>query len=183
MIERLFSFILLILLLPIILIITIIILLDDGFPILFIQKRIGKNNEYFQIYQFRTMLTETPDVATHLLNNKKNIFTKVGPFIRKYSLDELPQLLNILKGDIAFIGPRPALFNQNDLIQLRTEKGIHRLMPGITGWAQVNGRDELSLLSKVELDHYYLTNKSLALDFKIILLTIKKVIKAEGVIL
>ena len=133
------------------------------------------------ITRFRTMLKNTPDIPTHLVINKKNLFTKTGSFLRKYSIDELPQLINIIKGDLVFIGPRPALYNQEDLIKLRTKKNIHQLAPGLTGWAQVNGRDELSIADKVKMDYFYLKNKSVSLDIKILFLTAKKVLKAEDV--
>jgi len=127
------------------------------------------------------MHVDTPPVATHLLKNPKDFLTPVGAFLRKFSLDELPQLWSILKGDMSFIGPRPALYNQDDLIKLRTEKGIHRLIPGITGWAQVNGRDDLPIPVKVEFEEYYLKNRSLLLDFKILWMTFIKVLKKEGI--
>lgn len=131
--------------------------------------------------KFRTMRTDTPDVATHLLKNPHEYLTPIGSFLRKYSLDELPQIWSIIKGDMSFIGPRPALYNQDDLIKLRTEKGIHRLVPGITGWAQVNGRDDLPIPVKVEFDEYYLKNRSLLLDLEILWMTFIKVLKKEGV--
>ncbi len=155
--------------------------IDDGLPILFKQRRIGKNNNHFWIYKFRTMKKDTPNIATHLLHNEGSFYTTIGPFLRKLSLDELPQLINILKGDMKFIGPRPALYNQDDLVLLRTKTGIHNLMPGVTGWAQVNGRDELSIPDKVKMDEFYLKNESLWLDVKILLMTISKVFKMEGV--
>ena len=154
---------------------------DDGFPIFFRQKRVGKNNKLFFIYKFRTMKLDTPDIATHLLKDGVSKYTFFGPFLRKYSLDELPQLFNLIKGDMAFIGPRPALYNQKDLIQLRTKVGVDKLLPGVTGWAQINGRDELSIEEKVEMDFFYLNNKSMLLDMKILFLTFIKVFKAEGV--
>ena len=129
------------------------------------------------------MKKDTPDLATHLLDNKQNVYTKIGPYLRRYSLDEIPQLLNIVKGDICFIGPRPALYNQKDLIKLRQEKGIHSFLPGVTGWAQINGRDKVSIQEKVRLDNYYVKNKSFLLDIKIIFLTIKKVLVADGVLI
>tara|TARA_B100001250_G_scaffold386960_1_gene383932 strand:- start:417 stop:962 length:546 start_codon:yes stop_codon:yes gene_type:complete len=179
--NKLISFILLLIFSPILLILSIIILLDDGFPILFKQKRIGKNNVHFWIYKFRTMKKETPDIPTHLINKSQDHYTWVGPFLRKYSLDELPQLFNILSGDMIFIGPRPALHNQHDLKKLRTKKDIHKLTPGITGWAQVNGRDSLTIKEKVRMDFYYFKNQSFLLDIKIIFLSILKVIKSEGI--
>ena len=156
-------------------------MLDDGLPIFFKQKRVGLNNVHFWIYKFRTMKKDAPDIATHLVKDGTSLYTSIGPFLRKFSLDELPQLMNILKGDMTFIGPRPALYNQDDLIDLRSKAGVHHLKPGVTGWAQVNGRDELSIPDKVKMDEYYLKNKSLWLDIKILFLTLLKVFKAEGV--
>jgi O-antigen biosynthesis protein WbqP len=127
------------------------------------------------------MKKDAPDIATHLVKDGTSLYTSIGPFLRKFSLDELPQLMNILKGDMTFIGPRPALYNQDDLIDLRSKAGVHHLKPGVTGWAQVNGRDELSIPDKVKMDEYYLKNKSLWLDIKILFLTLLKVFKAEGV--
>jgi Sugar transferases involved in lipopolysaccharide synthesis len=131
--------------------------------------------------KFRSMRTDTPAVATHLLTNPDQFLTPIGNFLRKTSLDELPQLLSILRGDMSFVGPRPALFNQDDLVELRTQKGVHTLIPGLTGWAQINGRDELPIPVKVDFDEYYLKNRSLLLDFRIIILTALKVVKSEGV--
>ena len=127
------------------------------------------------------MKKNTPDIPTHLVKNGKSLYTAIGPFLRKYSIDELPQLINIVKGDMTFIGPRPALYNQDDLIELRTQAGVDRLIPGVTGWAQVNGRDELSIPDKVKMDEYYLKNKSLWLNIKILFKTVIKVFKSEGV--
>mgnify|MGYP001388854955 CR=1 FL=1 len=178
--NKILAFIFLILLTPLLMLVGLIIVLEDGFPIIFRQKRIGLNNNHFLIFKFRTMKKNTPDIPTHLMD--KNIpYTRIGPYIRKYSLDELPQLVNIVRGEIKFIGPRPALYNQKDLIKMRTEKNIHTLLPGITGWAQVNGRDELSMAQKVELDYFYLKNISFRLNVFILWLTILKVIKAEDV--
>ena len=157
------------------------IILNSGFPILFKQKRVGQNNAYFWIYKFRTMKRNTPNIATHLLEDSASFYTSIGLLLRKFSLDELPQLFNILKGDMIFIGPRPALYNQDDLIKLRTQVGVHLLMPGLTGWAQVNGRDELSIKKKVKMDEYYFKNKSLLLDIKILFMTVFKVFKMDGV--
>jgi O-antigen biosynthesis protein WbqP len=143
--------------------------------------RIGKNNIVFKMPKFRTMLVDTPAVATHLLQNPEQFLTPVGSFLRKSSLDELPQLWSILKGDMSFVGPRPALFNQYDLITLRAKYGVDKLTPGLTGWAQINGRDELPIPEKVKLDVEYLNNQSLITDFKIICLTFLKVIRRDGV--
>ncbi len=172
----------LIILSPIIALIAIAIFLDDGFPVFFKQKRVGKQNKYFWIYKFRTMSKNTPDIPTHLLKNPSSRYTKIGPILRKYSIDELPQLFNILRGDIGFIGPRPALHNQYDLIKMRTDQGIESILPGITGWAQVNGRDEIDITDKVNFDLYYLKNKNIMLDIKIMYLTLFKVFKAEDVV-
>lgn len=150
-------------------------------PILYWSERVGLQNGIFRMPKFRTMRIDTPAVATHLLKNPDEYLTPVGSFLRKFSLDELPQLWSILKGDMSFVGPRPALFNQDDLIRLRTLKGVHKIVPGITGWAQVNGRDDLPIPKKVEYDSYYLDKKSFFFDMKILYMTILKVIKAEGV--
>ncbi len=127
------------------------------------------------------MQNNTPDIPTHLLKDNDSVYTSIGPFLRKYSLDEIPQLINLINGDMAFIGPRPALYNQDDLIQFRTKAGIHRLIPGVTGWAQVNGRDELSIKEKIGMEIFYLENQSTLLDAKILILTLFKVFKADGV--
>jgi len=150
-------------------------------PILYWSDRVGKNNIIFKMPKFRTMRTDTPAVATHLLNDPDRYLTPIGKFLRKTSLDELPQLYSILKGDMSFVGPRPALFNQDDLVALRTEKGIHRLTPGLTGWAQINGRDELPIPVKVEYDAYYLKKHSILFDLKILILTGIKVLRRDGV--
>lgn len=163
------------------LIVAVLVKLTSLGPILYWSDRIGKGNCIFKMPKFRTMRTDTPAVATHLLSNPDHYLTPIGKFIRKTSLDELPQLFNILRGEMSFVGPRPALFNQDDLIALRTQKGIHKLTPGLTGWAQINGRDELPIPVKVEFDEYYRENMSFFLDMKIIFLTFYKVIKSEGV--
>ena len=150
-------------------------------PTLFWSDRVGKYNRIFHMPKFRTMRVETPNVATHLLDNPDHYRTPMGSFLRKSSLDELPQLYSILIGDMSFVGPRPALFNQDDLIQLRTQYGIEELNPGLTGWAQINGRDELAIPKKVEYDRYYLLNKSLYFDLKILWKTFIKVLLNEGV--
>ncbi|MBN1365158.1 MAG: sugar transferase [Syntrophaceae bacterium] len=150
-------------------------------PIIYWSERVGKDNLIFRMPKFRTMRINTPEVATHLLSDPDAYLTPLGKFLRKSSLDELPQLLSVLNGDMSFVGPRPALYNQDDLIKLRTEKGVHRLVPGITGWAQINGRDELPIPEKVNFDEYYLKNQSFLFDMKILWLTFLKVIKREGV--
>ena len=181
LIRIIISIALLTLLSPIFFIFFIIIMIDDGFPIFFRQKRIGQNNTLFWIYKFRTMKKNTPDIPTHLLQESDLLFTRLGKHLRKFSIDELPQLINIIKGDMAFIGPRPALYNQTDLIQLRKKVNAHTLLPGVTGWAQVNGRDDLSIDQKVRMDKYYLNNKSLVLNIKILFLTVIKVLFRAGI--
>ena len=150
-------------------------------PILYWSDRVGKRNVIFKMPKFRSMKVDTPVLATHLLDDPKSVLTPIGNFLRKSSLDELPQLWCILRGDMSFVGPRPALFNQHDLIALRTQKGVHNLVPGLTGWAQVNGRDEMRISQKVALDVEYLQNQSMLLDLKIIWLTFIKVLKKDGV--
>ena len=183
--KRIFDFtialnILLLFSFPLFLIALLVKLTSKG-PVLYWSDRVGKNNTIFRMPKFRSMRIDTPAVATHLLSNPDQFLTPIGKFLRKSSLDELPQLISILKGDMSFVGPRPALFNQNDLIELRTKKGVHALTPGLTGWAQINGRDELPIPAKVEFDEYYLMHRSFLFDLKIILLTALKVIRREGV--
>ena len=148
---------------------------------LYWSNRIGRNNEIFKMPKFRSMLINTPDVATHLLNTPDSYLSPIGTFLRRSSLDEFPQLFSVLKGDMSFIGPRPALHNQDDLIALRTKKGVDKLLPGITGWAQVNGRDKLSIPDKVALDVEYLNRQSFWFDMKILWMTFLKVLKRDGV--
>lgn len=148
---------------------------------LYWSDRVGRDNAIFKMPKFRTMRADTPAVATHLLNDPDRYLTPIGKFLRKSSIDELPQILSILKGDMSFVGPRPALFNQDDLIKLRTEQGVHLLTPGLTGWAQVNGRDELPIPVKVEFDAHYLRNRSFLLDMRILFMTFLKVVRSEGV--
>lgn len=183
--KRLFDFVMsligIIVLSPIILIVALAVKLTSPGPMLFKQRRIGKNNDEFQIYKFRTMRIDTPNVPTHLLENPEQWITPVGKFLRKTSLDELPQLFNILKGEMSLVGPRPALYNQIDLKEMRTEAGIHKLVPGLTGWAQINGRDEIPLSLKVKLDKEYLERKNFFFDIKIIFMTVLSVLKSEGV--
>jgi O-antigen biosynthesis protein WbqP len=155
--------------------------LTSAGPSLYWSDRVGRNNRLFKMPKFRSMRVDTPAVATHLLENPDQWLTPIGSFLRKSSLDELPQLWCILCGDMSFVGPRPALFNQDDLISLRTAKGVHVLAPGLTGWAQVNGRDELPILQKVTMDEEYLHRRSFGLDLKIIVLTMSKVLKRESV--
>ena len=181
MLNRLFALFLLIVLLPIFLIIVLLCILEDGFPVFFIQKRVGINNTFFKIYKFRSMKKDTPNVATHLLNNPDQYLLKIGKFIRKTSLDELPNLINIIKGDMVFVGPRPALYNQVDLMALRVAIGIDKLKPGITGWAQINGRDEISIEKKVQLEREYMYKKSTLFDFEIIIKTFTNVLFSKGI--
>lgn len=150
-------------------------------PALYWSDRVGINNRIFKMPKFRSMRVGTPAVATHLLSDPSSHLTPIGSFIRKTSLDELPQLWSILKGDMSFVGPRPALFNQHDLIELRTEKGVHQILPGLTGWAQVNGRDDIPIPKKVQLDSEYLQKQSLLFDIRILWLTFLKVVKRDGV--
>ena len=181
MLNRLLGLLLLICLFPIFLAIGLIISFEDGLPVFFKQKRVGKDYSFFQIYKFRSMRKDTPNVATHLLGDPKQYLLKSGVLIRKLSLDELPNLINIIKGEMVFVGPRPALYNQDDLMALRVAKGVDHLMPGITGWAQVNGRDELSLEVKVQYEKEYLDRKSVWFDIKIIIMTFTKVVATKGV--
>jgi O-antigen biosynthesis protein WbqP len=150
-------------------------------PVMYWSDRVGRNNKIFMMPKFRSMLVGTPALATHLLNDPNTYLTPIGSFLRKSSLDELPQLWSIIVGDMSFVGPRPALFNQHDLIELRTRKGVHTLVPGLTGWAQVNGRDELPIPQKVELDAEYLRRQSFCFDLRILWMTLLKVIQREGV--
>ena len=179
--TKIVSILLLICLFPIFVILALAIIIDDGFPIFFRQKRFGLNNSEFWIYKFRTMKKETPDIPTHLVKEEQYYNTVIGPILRKLSIDELPQLINIIKGKMVFVGPRPALHNQDDLKILRIEKGVHKLKPGVTGWAQVNGRDDLSIPEKVNLDEYYLQNKSFWLNIKILFMTGVQVLFPKGV--
>jgi O-antigen biosynthesis protein WbqP len=150
-------------------------------PALYWSDRVGRHNRIFKMPKFRTMRIDTPAVATHLLQNPHQWLTPIGSFMRKSSLDELPQLWSIFKGDMSFVGPRPALFNQADLISMRTKNGVHELLPGLTGWAQVNGRDELPIPQKVQLDLWYLQRQSLLFDLKILWMTALKVLARDGV--
>lgn len=185
LLKRLFDLILALLILSFILIpyliVALLVRLTSPGPIHHMSKRIGRNNEIFVMPKFRTMRIDTPQVATHLLQNPNQFLTPIGSFLRKSSLDELPQIFSVLMGDMSFVGPRPALFNQDDLRELRTQCGVHTLTPGITGWAQINGRDEIPIPEKVKLDEFYLKNRSLLLDLKIIFWTALKVLKTEGV--
>lgn len=173
-------FALLFLLLPILLVALMVRITSVG-PVIYWSDRVGRNNKIFKMPKFRTMQIDTPAVATHLLANPDQFLTPIGSFLRKSSLDELPQLWSILRGDMSFVGPRPALFNQDDLIALRTQYGVHKLVPGLTGWAQVNGRDELPIPDKVKLDAEYMQQQSFFTDIKIIFLTFVKVLRSEGI--
>ena len=172
---------LIIILSPILLVLSILVKLTSKGPVIHWSKRIGRDNEVFLMAKFRTMKIETPQIATHLMSDPDSYLTSIGGYFRRKSLDELPQLVNILKGEISFVGPRPALFNQDDLIEARTKVKVHSIRPGITGWAQIHGRDEIPIPQKVEYDHYYLENRSLFLDFRILLETFFKVIREDGV--
>lgn len=179
MLNKLFAVLLLILILPVIIIFSFYILIVDGSPVIYKQKRSGKNNSTFNIYKLRTMKKNTPDLATDKLSVKP--FYPGAKIIRKLSIDELPQLINIIKGDINFIGPRPALYNQYKLINERHKLGISKLKPGVTGWAQVNGRDKISEKDKIKLDYYYLKNKSFKLNCIILIKTIYNVITVKDI--
>lgn len=168
-------------LLPIILIVAVLVKLTSTGPVLYWSARVGRGNALFQMPKFRTMRVDTPAVATHLLSNPEQFLTPIGSFLRKSSLDELPQLWSILRGDMSFVGPRPALFNQDDLIALRSAHGVEKILPGLTGWAQINGRDELAIPDKVALDVEYLQRHNFFLDLKIILLTFVKVLRRDAV--
>lgn len=181
MLNRLFAFILIILFSPIFIFVAIAIIIEDGFPVFFTQKRVGINYSFFKIYKFRSMKKDTPNVATHLLTNPDQYLLKIGKFIRKTSLDELPNLINIIKGEMVFVGPRPALYNQDDLMDFRVATGVSKLKPGITGWAQINGRDEISIAQKVQLEQEYLYRKSILFDFEIIIKTFTNVLFSKGV--
>lgn len=183
--KRLFDFVLaavalLLLLLPI-LCVGLLVRLTSAGPALYWSDRIGRHNRIFRMPKFRTMRLGTPAVATHLLPDARQYLTPIGPFLRKSSLDELPQLLSILRGEMSFVGPRPALFNQQDLIALRSAHGVDQLVPGLTGWAQINGRDELPIQDKVRLDREYMARQSFALDLRIILLTFLRVLRRDGI--
>jgi len=181
MFIRIFAFILLFILSPIFLILALVTLIEDGLPVFFTQKRVGVNYTFFNIYKFRSMKKNTPNVASHLLTNPDQYLLNIGKFIRKTSLDELPNLINIIKGEMVFVGPRPALYNQDDLMTLRVATGVDKLKPGITGWAQINGRDEISIEKKVQLEQEYLYKKSFLFDIEIIIKTFTNVLFSKGV--
>jgi O-antigen biosynthesis protein WbqP len=182
MLNRLLAFLMLIALIPVFLVVSVLILIDDGLPFFFTQKRVGKDYTFFKLYKFRTMRKNTPNVATHLLESPEKYVLKVGRALRKLSLDEVPNLLNIINGEMVFVGPRPALYNQDDLMQLRVDAGVDHLKPGLTGWAQINGRDEISIEEKVALEKDYLEKKSFLFDVKIFFMTFTSAfLKKQGV--
>ena len=181
MLNRLFALFLLVIFFPLFLIVALVIVLEDAFPVFFTQKRVGINYTFFNIYKFRSMKKNTPNVATHLLTNPDQYLLKIGKFIRKTSLDELPNLINILKGEMVFVGPRPALYNQDDLMILRVATGVDKLKPGITGWAQINGRDDISIEKKVQLEQEYMNKRSTLFDIEIIIKTFTNVLFSKGV--
>ena len=179
--SRFIALFLFVILAPVFILICLLIFIEDGFPVFFKQKRVGKNSQYFDIYKFRSMRINTPNLPTNQLNNPDIYLLKVGKFIRKLSLDELPNLINIIAVDMSFVGPRPALFNQYQLIEDRARLGIDKINPGITGLAQVNGRDELTDAQKVHYDYEYLKSRSVLMDLKICWLTFFNVIKSKGI--
>ena len=181
MLNRLFALIILIILSPVFLAVALAILIEDGYPIFFKQKRVGINYTFFNIYKFRSMKKNTPNVATHLLVNPESYLLRIGGFLRKLSFDELPNLINIIKGEMVFVGPRPALYNQDDLMALRIAAGIDKLKPGITGWAQINGRDAISIEAKVALEKEYIERKSFVFDVVIVVKTFTSVLGSKGV--
>ena len=181
MLNRLLALVALIILSPIFLVVALAIFIEDGVPIFFKQKRVGINYSFFYIYKFRSMKKNTPNVATHLLTNPEQYLLKIGGVLRKLSLDELPNLINIIKGDMVFVGPRPALYNQDDLMVLRVATGVDKLKPGITGWAQINGRDEISIEEKVVFEKEYLERKSFWFDLEIVVKTFTSVLGSKGV--
>jgi O-antigen biosynthesis protein WbqP len=180
--NKIFAILLLIILSPFFLIIPFLTFIEDGFPIFYTQKRVGINYSFFNIYKFRSMKKTTPNVPTHLLSNPEQYLLKIGKFIRKTSIDELPNLINIIKGEMVFIGPRPALYNQDHLMSLRVAIGVDKLKPGITGWAQINGRDNISIEMKVQLEQEYMNKKSLLFDIEILIKTFTNVLFRKGVI-
>lgn len=182
MLNRILALLILTGLSPVFLIVALLIIIDDGFPIFFIQKRVGKDYTFFTLYKFRTMKKNTPNVATHLLDHPEQYLLKIGKILRKLSLDELPNLINIIKGDMGFVGPRPALYNQDDLMELRKKAKVEDLLPGLTGWAQINGRDEITLEEKVALEKEYKKLKSFKFDVEIFFKTFASAFfKKEGV--
>ena len=181
MFNRFFAILILLVLSPLFLLVAISILIEDGSPLLFKQKRVGINYTFFYIYKFRSMKKNTPNVATHLLENPASYLLRIGGVLRKLSLDELPNLINIIKGEMVFVGPRPALYNQDDLMTLRVATGVDKLKPGITGWAQINGRDDITIEKKVQLEQEYLYKRSTLFDIEIIIKTFTNVLFSKGV--
>ena len=181
MLNRLFALIVLLIMSPIFLAVALAIFIEDGFPVFFKQKRVGVNYTFFNIYKFRSMKKNTPNVATHLLENPASYLLRIEGVLRKLSLDELPNLINIIKGEMVFVGPRPALYNQDDLMTLRVATGVDKLKPGITGWAQINGRDDISIEKKVQLEQEYLYKRSTLFDIVIIIKTFTNVLFSKGV--
>jgi O-antigen biosynthesis protein WbqP len=179
--SRIVALLLFMVLLPFFLTVALAIFIEDGSPIFFKQKRVGINYTFFNIYKFRSMKKNTPNVATHLLTNPEQYLLKIGRILRKISFDELPNLINIIKGEMVFVGPRPALYNQDDLMTLRVVTGVDKLKPGITGWAQINGRDDISIEKKVQLEQEYLYKRSTLFDIEIIIKTFTKVLFSKGV--
>ena len=179
--DIIFSIILLLILLIPMMLIAIMVKVTSAGKVLYWSDRVGKDNIIFKMPKFRSMMSETPATATHLLHDPKSALTSIGDFLRKYSLDEFPQLWSIVKGDMSFVAPRPALFNQDDLIKLRSNQGVDKILPGLTGWAQINGRDELPIPEKVKMDSEYIERQSFMFDLKILWLTFLKVVKKDGV--
>ncbi len=179
--DVILAFALLLLTAPLLLLLAVLIKITSKGPVIHWSDRVGRKNRIFRMPKFRTMRIDTPQLPTHLLSNPKAHLTPIGGFLRRSSLDEIPQLFSILVGHLSFVGPRPALFNQDDLVALRTERGIHLLVPGLTGWAQVNGRDELPIPVKVKFDYEYLKRQSFGFDLRIIGVTLLKVMRSEGV--
>ncbi len=181
MFDRFLAFILMVVLSPLFIVVALLIVIDDGFPIFFTQKRVGIDYTFFKMYKFRTMKKNTPNVATHLLEDSDTYILKIGKILRKLSFDELPNLINILKGEMVFVGPRPALYNQDDLMDLRIKAKVDKLKPGLTGWAQINGRDEISIEEKVTLEKEYLEKKSFLFDVEIFFKTFFSAFLSKGV--
>ena len=179
--DSLFAALLLICLCPLLLLVALLVKLTSKGPVLYWSDRVGVDNRIFRMPKFRSMRVDTPQVATHLLAEPAAYYSPIGSFLRKSSLDELPQLWSILRGDLSFVGPRPALFNQHDLIELRQSRGVHKLVPGLTGWAQVNGRDDLSIPAKVTFDYEYLARQSFFFDCRILATTLMKILGRKGV--
>jgi len=179
--NRFFAVLISVAFLPIFILVSLLIYIDDGYPVFFKQKRVGVNYTFFYIYKFRSMKKNTPNLATHLLTNPEQYLLKIGGILRKLSLDELPNLINIIKGEMVFVGPRPALYNQDDLMTLRVATGVSKLKPGITGWAQINGRDDISIEKKVELEQEYMNKRSTLFDIEIIIKTFTNVLFSKGV--